>query len=116
MTFHGRDIDFVEVVVHGDVPRIFILGTDCLPQLEAPWMVLQPDVFRLDPTKGWEPIDEASSLFLGSEELTQITFREEDPSTLCKIKSLGQEAFEVQNFSNDPIELIVIPRQHSHRQ
>jgi hypothetical protein len=49
-------------------------------------------------------------MFIGSEELTTIELRTSKPSTLCLIESLGEDAFEIQNFSTSPIELVKTPR------
>ena len=111
VTFQHQDIEFIEIVVGEEVPRIFILRADeCLPQLEVNWIVLQPDLVRRDFTKGWEPVDERVGLFIGSEELTQIELRDSDPATLCIISNQGESAVSVQNFSSGPIELVATPR------
>lgn len=100
--------DFVEIVSQSGVPDIFIVRADCLPQLGAEWLVLQPDSFRADPTKGWEPIGGRFDdlMFVGSGELTAIKFRPDDPETICAVTSLGGEALEVQKFEPDRLELV----------
>lgn len=37
-------------------PPCFLMRADCCPQLRAAYVVIQPDVVREDPTRGWVPL------------------------------------------------------------
>lgn len=87
------------------VPRIFVVRADCVPQLEADWVILQPDVFREDPTQGWHPVRGQS--FLGYGEDPRMRFRPEDPETLCEVNVDDEGALRVQNFSDEPLRLVM---------
>lgn len=107
--FAAADVEFVQVVTDSAVPDFFVVRADCLTQLEAEWLVIQPEVFRADPTKGWEPVGGMGynrQVFIGSEELATIQVRPEDPATICAISGRGDEAFEVVNMSEASLELV----------
>lgn len=112
--FDAAEVDFVEIVSDPSVPDFFVVRADCLTQLEAEWLVIQPDVFRANPMKGWEPIGGSGynrQVFIGSEELSTINVRSEGPATLCSVSGLGEAGFEIWNLSDGPIDLIATPRQ-----
>lgn len=109
--FDAGEVDFVEIVSDLSVPDFFVVRASCLTQLEAEWLVIQPDVFRADPTKGWEPVGGTGhnrQVFIGSEELSTIKVRPEDPATLCSVSGLGEAGFEIWNFSDGPLELVQV--------
>jgi hypothetical protein len=101
-----RGIKCLEIVGVSKASTTLVVPTDRLPQLDAHWLVLQPSVFRQDPTRGWEPVDETFGLFIGSEELSQIE-SEVQSATLCHIQSLGEAGVTIENFSDEPIDLVV---------
>lgn len=98
------EIDFIEIVAPEGVPRIFVIPADCVPQLDAPWVIVQPETFRKGPTQGWHPVRE--QCFLGSAEVPRIPFRREDPETLCGLKVDAEGTLTIQNMSDKPLRLI----------
>lgn len=107
--FDASEVDFVEIVSDPSAPDFFVVRADCLTQLEAEWLVIQPDVFRADPTKGWEPVGGEGynrQVFVGSEELSTIKVRPEAPATLCSVSGRGEAGFEIWNLSDGPLELV----------
>ena len=94
-------LGYVEIVSEDAVAPIYVVACpDFLPQLEADWLIVQPDVIRKNPFKGWEPVPRLVT-FLGSDELTVIQFKPtDDPDTLCAITTEGERGFEVQSFTD----------------
>jgi hypothetical protein len=108
-TFKAAEIDFLEISAHEGTPRIVVINAGKITQLEAEWLVLQPELVRRDPSKGWEALGGRFEhmQFFGSEELTTIQFQGCEEATVCSLASLGPEAFEVKGFSDEPLELTV---------
>ena len=107
--FAVADVEFVQVITDPAVPDFFVVRADCLTQLEAEWLVIQPDVFRVDPTKGWEPLGGVGynrQVFIGSEELATIQVNPEGPAKLCAIRGRGERGFELMNMSEAPLDLV----------
>lgn len=95
----------MEIAVHEDVPRIFVVRADCLPQLEADWMVVQPDVVQADPMWGWERVGEIG-LYIGNESLCRIKLRPEDPETLCRVSGADADSVKIENCSDEFLRLV----------
>jgi hypothetical protein len=110
-TFRAADIDFVEILAHEGTPQIVVISARQVMQLEADWLVLQPELVRKNPGKGWQAVggrfDELQ--FLGSEELTAIQFREDEDTTICRLRSFGPDAIEIVNLSEKSLELLAFP-------
>ena len=98
------EVDFIEIIAPEGVSRIFVLPADCVPELQAEWVILQPEVFRKAPTQGWHPVRD--QVALGSAEMTRIQFRREDPETLCALNIDGDGTLTIANFSDDPLRVI----------
>lgn len=107
-TFKADEYDFVEVVSSEGTPRIVVINATRIMQLEAHWLVLQPELVRNNPAKGWEAVGDRfdDSHFIGSEELSAIQLEGTEASTVCMIASRGKETFEIENFSEKPLELV----------
>jgi hypothetical protein len=102
--FTKQDVEQVEIVVPEGVPRIFLVPADCVPQLGADWVVVQPDVFRKDARRGWEPVRDQS--FLGRAETTRIQFGPHGPEVLCELRVDDEGGLRILNLSDDPVRLI----------
>jgi hypothetical protein len=107
--FRALDTEFVEVVMPEDVPRIFVVSTRCLDQLNEWWTILQPDVLRKDIRRGWQPVDNFGP-FLGTAGGRQFDFGDHDLEAFCQVKSLGEDGFCIINRSDVPLELIATRR------
>lgn len=110
----ARDTDFIEIVSRPEVPDFFVVSVaDCLPQLEAHWLVIQPETFRANPTQGWEPIGGRFDglTFIGREELTTIKVDARDDATVCSVQCTDEHSVEIQNFAEQPIEVVRYPFQ-----
>lgn len=101
-------MDFAEIVTRPEVPDIFVVRAGCLRQVEAEWLVIQPEVFRADPTKGWEPIGGQfhGQHFLGSEELSEVRMHPDDPPTVCAIQSIDEHSIRITNMGGAPLEVV----------
>lgn len=88
-----------------EVPPIFVMATGCLPQLQADWVVIQPEVVRADPTRGWEPVDRFG-LYLGRDENVSIDLGSDCSTSLCRVIGRGSEAVEVLNLADEPLYLV----------
>lgn len=110
-TFKAEDIDFVEITAREGTPQIVVISATQIAQLEAEWLVLQPDLVRQNPSQGWEALGDRfeNAQFLGSEEQTALRFQEKEEATVCMIRSLGPDAFEIESFSEQPLELVAFP-------
>jgi hypothetical protein len=101
--------DFIELVSRPEVSSIYVVHVaDDLLQLNAHWLVIQPELFRSDPTRGWEPVGDAyMPVFLGSEEQTTIKVHPRDEETICEIASVEDgRSVQLTNFTKKPIEFI----------
>jgi len=101
--------DFVEIVSRPEVSSIYVVHVaDELLQLSAHWLVIQPELFRADPARGWEPVGDAyMPVFIGSEEQTTIKVHPQDEATICEIASVQDgRGVRFTNFAQEPIEIV----------
>lgn len=109
MLIEADNTDFVEIVSRPEVSSIYVVHVaDDLLQLSAHWLVIQPELFRADPARGWEPVGDAyPAVFVGSEEQSTIKVHPQDEATICEIASMNDgRAVQFMNFSQGPIEVI----------
>lgn len=101
--------DFIEIVTRPEVSNIYVVRVaEDLIQLDAHWLVLQPELFRADPTKGWDPVGGSYlDVYIGSEERGIIEVHPQDEAAICVVASARNgEAVEISNISETPVEIV----------